>query len=236
VLVLGVALGLVFAVNQLLGRPAEQSGTSSAQPAAAPAGSPGTGETPEAVRTGKATGRSSEDDASKRRRKRGAEKTPLAVPTGPCQDSDVTVTPTVDGAAFAGRDVTITLKLRTVESAACTWQVSPGSVVLRLTSGEDRIWSTQDCPGAIERRSVVVRKDRVTTVDVTWSGQRSDDECTRTTSWAKPGYYHATAAALGADPQDQQFRLLPPPRPTITPSPTAEPDRSAKKKKDRRED
>jgi len=133
----------------------------------------------------------------------------------------------VDSTAFAGSDVAITLNLTTLESPACTWEVSPDSVVVKLTSGSDRIWSTQDCPAAIEAQSVIVRKDAVTKVDVTWSGQRSDDDCTRTTLWAQPGYYFATAAALGAEPAEQQFELLTPLRPTITPTPTAKPDKKA---------
>jgi len=135
----------------------------------------------------------------------------------------------VDGTAYAGSDVTITLNLTTLESPACTWEVSSDSVVLKLTSGSDRIWSTQDCAAAIATQSVVVRKDAKTKVDVAWSGQRSDDGCTRTTLWAQPGYYFATAAALGAEPVDQQFQLLTPLRPTITPTPTptAKPDQKA---------
>jgi len=151
-------------------------------------------------------------------------KTPLAVPTGPCADSDVRVTPAVKGPAYAGRNVTITLRLTTVESPACTWEVSPQSVVVQLTSGSDRIWSTQDCPTGIDSGSVVVRKDHVTAVGVTWSGQWSDDDCSRATLWAQPGYYHAKAAALGAEPEEAQFQLLTPPRPTITPKPKAEND------------
>jgi hypothetical protein len=149
--------------------------------------------------------------------------TPVAVPTGPCADSDVKVTPSVDGPAYAGTDVAITLNLTTVDSPACHWQVSPESVVVKLTSGDDRIWSTQDCPGAVPSQSVVVRKGEVTKVPVIWSGQRSDDECSRTTLWAEPGYYHAVAAALGAEPADQQFELLLAVRATITPTPTVEP-------------
>lgn len=151
--------------------------------------------------------------------------TPLAAPTGPCADSDVRVTPSVGGRAYAGQDVTITLNLTTVESPACTWVVSSESVVVKLTSGDDRIWSTQDCASAIEPGSVVVRNDHITKVGVTWSGQRSDDECTRTTLWAQPGYYHAEAAALGAEPEVEQFELQTPTRPTITAKPTTDPDK-----------
>lgn len=147
--------------------------------------------------------------------------TPLAMPTGPCDDSDVQVTPVVRR-AHAGRNVRIVLKLSTRESAACTWKLSARSVVVKLTSGDDRIWSTQDCPSAVPEKSLVLRDDQVTRARVIWKGQRSDDGCTGTTPWAMPGYYHAHAAALGADPVDEQFRLLSAATPTrtVTPTPT----------------
>src|SRR5688500_7960102 len=223
-LVAGVALAMVYGVSHLLGGSPAPRDTPSARPAAASVSSsapasPTAGLTPRAQDDGAPEG--------KNRKKDKPEETPLAVPTGPCADNDIVVRPTVEGTAYAGQDVAITLNLSTVESPACNWEVSAESVVLKLTSGEDRIWSTQDCPAAIETQPVVVRKDHVTAVDVTWSGQRSDDECTRTTDWAQPGYYYATAAAFGADPHDEQFRLATPPRPTITPTPTVKPGKAS---------
>lgn len=236
-LVGGVALALVFGLAHLFGGSSGGSGTPSARVAAAPVTSPTGGLTPDAVPTtpsggeaggtgmgapGDGSGRGSKHGKNGKEGKAQQENTPLAVPTGPCQDSDVHVEPTVDEDAYAGQDVVITLNLTTEESPACTWHVSPRSVVLQLTSGSDRIWSSQDCPRAIEGQSVVVRKEAVTKVHVTWSGQRSDDECTRTTDWAQPGYYHAQAAALGAEPEDQQFKLRSPVPATITATPKVE--------------
>ena len=218
-LVLGVALALVFGFAHFLGGSGGAGGTPSARQVGADQSSPASGPT---LRAGAKNGTSKR--VKKRHNQQGAKvKIPLAVPTGPCVDSDVEVTPSVDGKAYAGSDVTITLNLTTLTSLACTWEVSPQSVVLKLNSGSDRIWSTQDCPGAIERQSVVVRKGRTTKAYATWNGQRSDGECSRTTLWAQPGYYHAEAAALGSEPADEQFRLLIPTRPTITPSPTPDP-------------
>ncbi len=140
--------------------------------------------------------------------------TPLATPTGPCVVADVTVTPVISHAA-AGRPITIGLRL-TGTQPACTFTVSPNTVVLKVTSGSDRIWSSQDCHKAIPTRTVAVRSAVPTTVPVSWSGRRSDGGCTRSTSWAEPGYYHALAAALGSEPSDTQFRLSLPSRPVVT--------------------
>jgi hypothetical protein len=134
----------------------------------------------------------------------------------------VVATPSVKGTASAGRPVLFTLSLTTRTSEACTWDVSASSVALKITSGPDRIWSTQDCRGAVPRQSVVVRKAQPATVAIGWNGQRSDADCTRSTDWAQPGWYHVTAAAYGGDPVDEQFHLGPAVRATVTVTPTPE--------------
>jgi hypothetical protein len=217
VLLVALALGLVLAVSQLFGGSRGGPDTPSPSPAAAPAAEPSSGLTTSAEPTPRATTDASEP--TDRTREKTKKKTPRPVPTGPCADTDVMVTPDVQK-PIAGSDVQITLTLNTLESAACNWEVSAESVVVRLTSGEDRVWSSQDCPAAVETEPVAVFKDLDTEVEVTWPGRRSDEECSRTTGWAEPGYYHVAAAALGAEPTDTQFELQAPPRPTITPSPT----------------
>lgn len=229
-LVLGVALGLVVGLSRLLGGgDGGESRTPAAMPASAvstPAGTPTAVSTADAPRTGPA-----------RPRKPKRTKTPLPLPTGPCQDSDVKVVPTLVENAYAGGDVRLTLKLSTFQSPACNWEVSPDSVAVKLTSGSDRIWSSQECGKAVPTTQVVLRRRPATTVDVTWSGRRSDAECSRNTLWAEPGYYHVAAAALGSEPEEEQFRLLSPAPVTITPTPTpkAEDEKKKPSKKKRRE-
>ena len=127
--------------------------------------------------------------------------------------------PTLQRPAYAGRPVVFAMRLTTVAAPACVWDLSARSLAVKVTSGSDRIWSTQDCGDAVPKQSVVVRKDQPATVGVGWSGQRSDSGCTRSTAWAEPGYYHVVAAAFGAEPTDLQFVLQAPPRPTITATP-----------------
>lgn len=210
-LVLGLAAALVFGVGRFLdGSP--DPGVPTAQQASAPGSllpSTGAGSTAAASPSAQA-----QPTPLRPRRTR----TPLPEPTGPCRDDDVKVVPAVEDAP-AGSDVALTLRLRTVASPACTWEVSADSLVVRLTSGSDRIWTSQDCPAAITRQQVVLRQRPATLVQVLWSGRRSDRECSRTTQWAEPGYYHVTAAALGAEPADQQFALRAPAPVTITPTP-----------------
>lgn len=221
-LVVAVAFGLVFGIAHLLGSggsggPAARPVGADASTAAASTGStaPSTAAgSPPAAATATATGQAAKAAAPT--------PTPLATPSGPCVGSDVVATPSVKGPAYAGRAVVFTMTLTTQTSPACTWDVSARSLAVKVTSGTDRIWSSQECVGAVPKQVVVVRKDHPVTVSVGWNGQRSDADCTRATAWAEPGFYHVVAASFGAEPIDQQFELQAPLRPTITATPTPE--------------
>jgi hypothetical protein len=223
-MVLSVMLGLVFGVAQLLGR----SSSGDDEPAKATTVGAASARTSPTPPVSTADARPGADD--KKRRKQAKQKkteTPLPEPTGPCADDDIVVTPEVVGTAYAVSPVTMRLNITTVSSPACTWHASPRTLAVKLVSGSDRIWSTQDCPSAVPDMEVVARKEKAAVVDVTWRGQRSDSSCSKTTRWALPGWYHIQAAAFGAEPTDVQFELLHPVAKTITPTP--KPDKRDKK-------
>jgi len=175
--------------------------------------------------SGEPTGSVSDDPATAPPKKSKKPKTPqepvLAQPDGPCEDSDIVITPTVEK-AVAGRPVSVTLELRTAIAEACTWRVSAGHVTMKITSGTDEIWSSRQCPRAVPVQDVVVRSAVTTFVDVPWKARRSDDGCPVQTQWALPGTYHVAAAALGGEPAEARFELerpspqviLPPENPT----------------------
>ena len=224
-LVLGTVFLLVFGLARVL--PAGSDGSSAEEPQAAQAAatpsadatdSPSATEPAEPAKPGK----------SKKSKKKKTKQAPvLAQPDGPCLDSDVAVTPTVEN-PVAGRTVFMVLELRTGSSLACTWQVSPETLTLKITSGKDEIWSSRQCPRAVPTQDVVVRNAVTTKVGVRWSGRRSDDECSRLTQWALPGWYHVAAAALAGEPSDVQFELRRPTREVITVTP--EPDKGDRNK------
>lgn len=216
-LLLVVAFALVFGIARLLG--SGGSGGPEARNASAAASS----RTPAAIDT--LTPQATPDASAGSGRAANTKTpspmpTPLASPTGACSDSDVVATPSVKKEAYAGHPVVFTMTLTTLSSPACTWEVSSRALVVKVTSGSDRIWSTQECSGAVPKQSVVVRKDHPVDVSVAWNGQRSDSDCTRSTAWAEPGYYHVIAASFGAEPIDVQFALRSPVPRTITATPT----------------
>ncbi len=149
----------------------------------------------------------------------------LAQPNGACAVSDITVTPVV-GTQLAGRTVPLALQLTGIQPA-CTFAVSAATIVAKITQGQNRIWSSQDCPTSVHAASVVVRSGAPTTVTLSWSGRASDATCSRSTNWALPGSYSIEAAAIGSTPTTGTFPLTSPPRPVVTktvhPKPTKTP-------------
>lgn len=195
-LVLGLAVALALVVSNLFGDDGKQgSGNVATQMAGEP--------------TGSAKGGDASAPAKPKKRK----KTPatpqepvLAQPDGPCEDSDIVITPSVEE-AVAGQHVPVTLELRTAKAEACTWRVSADHVTMKITSGPDEIWSSRQCPKAVPVQDVVVRRAVTTFVDVVWNARRSDDGCPLPTPWVLPGTYHAHVAALGGEPAEARFEL-----------------------------
>jgi hypothetical protein len=225
--VLVVGLGLVFGVAHLLDGP-DPSATDVARVVGAEPGGDTATQAPRATDSAWPEPRRSNRPATGQD-DRGAKKTvtPLPEPSGPCRDSDVIATPKVEGTTYAGSPVIFRIRLTSVLSPACTWRVAPAKLAVKLISGSDRIWSSQDCPRAIPREDVVVRQQAAATVEVTWHGQRSDSTCSRTTAWAQPGWYHIQAAAFGGEPTDVQFELRAPVPATITPKPKPRPEKKS---------
>ena len=205
--VLGVAFILVFALARILGggddggdpdRAAPASGTpteSGQQP------DPTAGPTPE-----QGTGKGSDQAGDKKGEKKNSRKPQLAEPDGPCDVKDMTIKATVSRVASSSA-IKIPLKL-TTSVDACTFEVSKETVVVKITSGRDHIWSSQECRG-IEAKTVVVRAAKPAAAKLIWNGRRSGIACGASAEWAKPGWYHVIAAQLGGEPTDKMFELGP---------------------------
>jgi hypothetical protein len=218
VLVVGIALLLVFALARGLSAGSDAASAPSAATPVAAAPTSTVTVAPSATSTADQRARD-----KKKAKKKKRSKPVLAAPTGPCADEDIAVTPTVPN-AIAGRDVSVVLELRTIEAEACTWEVSPRTLTLKITSGKDEIWASRHCPRAVPTRDVVVRSAASTSIAVAWNARRSDEDCSRLTHWALPGFYHVTAAAMAGEPADVQFELEAPTPVVITRSPSPKQD------------
>lgn len=142
-------------------------------------------------------------------KKAGDPVTPVVMPSGPCDPSDVAITPSVP-TPVAGSDISLVLDLSSVTTPACTWTLSGSSLALKITSGQDLIWTTTQCAKAIPTQDLVLRQAQPTRVKLTWDARRSEPGCPIQTAWALPGTYHLHVAALGGQPQDVTFLLTAP--------------------------
>ena len=145
-----------------------------------------------------------------RRRAPRATREPLPEPEGVCPDADVVVAPNVTE-AHVGQPIRIVLEVSTVATPACTWDVGPDSVFLKVVRDDasaEVVWSSQHCPDAMPTAQVVARRQHAAEVVVSWSGQISDPECSEVADWVLPGRYRALSVARGAvTPLDEGFRL-----------------------------
>lgn len=131
----------------------------------------------------------------------------LAEPDGPCRPGEVLVRPVVSSGNEAGAPVEIRLRMRTNERLACTLSVGPGNLVVKVTSGSDGIWTSDECPDAILPADLVIRRAKPITYRVGWPGQRSAPRCPLQTEAALPGTYVAAAAIIGGEPAETRFLL-----------------------------
>ncbi len=210
---LGVALVLVAGLARILGGSSD--GSDPSGDTATTAGATTTSAPTESTPT--------EPVRRKRKKKQTPTEPPLAEPTAPCESSDIVVTPVIT-TADGGADVPITLNLRTLLTPACTWTVSPDTLTVSITSGDDAIWSSRECPTSLPAQEVVVRQAVEAPIGLIWDARRSDEGCTEQRGWAELGFYHVEAAALGGEPTDVQFELVAPPSAVITKTVTPKPE------------
>lgn len=220
VLLLVVALVLVAGLAGVLGGASDGSDAGAGADRAATAGATTTIEPTET------TPAVTEPAKRKRKQRQTPTEPPLAEPTGPCVSSDIVVTPVITSAQ-GGIDVPITLNLRTLQTPACTWSVSPDTLTVSITSGDDPIWASRECPLSIPAQDVVVRQAVDAPIAITWDARRSDEECSDQRAWARLGYYHVEAAALGGEPTSVQFELVRPASAVITKTITPKPEPTA---------
>jgi hypothetical protein len=141
--------------------------------------------------------------------------TRVAMPSGPCEASDVAITPSVPK-PIAGSDIKLVLDISSLNSPACTWTLSGKTMALKITSGNDLIWTSSECPQAIARQDLILRQSDPTRVRLAWDARRSEPGCPQETKWALPGTYHLHVAALAGLPQDVTFVLTAPSPAEIT--------------------
>lgn len=125
-------------------------------------------------------------------------KRPPTEPQGPCAPSDVGID-VISPDSLAGKPDEIKLRFTSTSAAACTLAITPSEFVLRITSGDDVVWSSDECPNELLAQQLVVRPHPAAVYTFGWNGHRSTLGCTSVGEAAKAGGYWAEAAVIGGD-------------------------------------
>ena len=119
----------------------------------------------------------------------------------------VSVAPTARQVS-AGRPLNVQVSLSTARADGCAAAVDPARLVVTVTSGKDRIWTTAHCGKAIARATLALAAGKPSTSTVTWDGRRSAAKCPAGQATARPGTYVVQAAYAGTLSTLQAFRVV----------------------------
>ena len=106
----------------------------------------------------------------------------------------------------AGRAV---LELRTTNTgpAPCTLDLGAAAVELLVFSGEDRIWSSDDCGSGGPAKPTTLQPGKPVSTRVTWTARRSLPGCAGSKSEAQPGTYRVTGRVGSIPVSGGSFRI-----------------------------
>ncbi|MCW2573055.1 MAG: uncharacterized protein JWO88_3113 [Frankiales bacterium] len=124
-----------------------------------------------------------------------------------CRDTVLQITAESDAQAYpSGGAPRFTLTVRNIGSVACRRALGPGAVELRVFSGEDRIWSSDDCNEAKDQGVLTLPAGAARATTVQWAGKRTKPGC-QTGATAQPGTYRVSAKVGDIVRQGSVFRI-----------------------------
>lgn len=130
----------------------------------------------------------------------------------PCRPSDVVVTVETDKSDYAW-DAKPKVELTAVNTAeqTCTVDLGPETMEVRITSGDDRVFSTADCAEPEDGNEVELERGVPEKRTFTWDRKRSWKDCRdRDVTAKRPGTYVAALEgdySSGKERERQVFRL-----------------------------
>jgi hypothetical protein len=133
--------------------------------------------------------------------------TAAAAPLQLCRDAVLQIDVTSDAASYpAGASPRFTLTVRNIGSTACRRALGPGAVELRVFSGEDRIWSSDDCSSASGQGVQTLPAGAARATTAQWPGKRTRPGCDIREA-AQPGTYRVSARVGTVVLQGSVFRF-----------------------------
>ena len=118
---------------------------------------------------------------------------PTAAPE-PCPDGALEVRATSDAESYpVGATAALALTVKNTGPVPCMRALGQGSVELIVTSGDDRVWSSDDCAPGGDPGEVVLEPGAEQSARATWATVRSAAGCPPDQPQAQPGTYRVTA-------------------------------------------
>ncbi|MEU8201907.1 hypothetical protein [Streptosporangium sp. NPDC049046] len=107
----------------------------------------------------------------------------------------------------AGVQPRFVLTLVNVGKVMCTTDVGPRAMEMRITSGNDRVWSSSDCVGGDAVKIRELDRGIPYVRELVWDRRRSGGDCTADRAAALPGTYVAVVHAPGLKSRKAVFHL-----------------------------
>ncbi len=125
-------------------------------------------------------------------------KTTAPAAVGLCPDAALSLTTSTDSDTYAlGATPKITMVVKNTSAAPCRRDLGAGVVELLVTSGSDRIWSSDDCSPSKASALTTLAPGATQAIVKTWPGVRSRPGCQGAKETAKAGTYRV-AGRVGA--------------------------------------
>ena len=132
---------------------------------------------------------------------------PKPAPILTCRDTVLQITTESDAESYkSGAAPKFTLTVRNIGSVPCRRALGPDAVELRVFSGEDRIWSSDDCNKATGQGVVTLAAGAGNALTVQWIGKRTKPGCD-IGDVAQPGTYRVSARVGDIVRQGSVFRI-----------------------------
>jgi len=143
----------------------------------------------------------------------GASASPSALPTpsptlGPCEASALRVTARTEEETYpVGGRPELELSVTTTGTAPCQRDLGQAAVELLVSSGGDRIWSSDDCAPGGPVKLTTLEPGAPEVTRLTWSGRRSLPGCEGPEAQAQAGTYRVTARVGDLRVEGSPFRI-----------------------------
>lgn len=89
----------------------------------------------------------------------------------------------------AGSQVEVPVTVTNTGQVPCLLDVGHAALQMQVTSGDDPVWTTVQCPAGKAERPVLLAADGAEETTITWSGRRSAADCPDDTRTARAGTY-----------------------------------------------